>query len=98
MGDSLNPSQNSRRMVQFSGLFLPLSLYSYHVRELLVCWLFFSVLFVCLALLILIGELGVYAGECVTLWARTATRITPVLVPAPAKVPLKNMPRATKFN
>ena len=45
----------------------------------MVCWLYFTVLFVCMILLILIGEVGVYAGECIVVWARSTTGITPVL-------------------
>jgi len=48
---------------QFSGLLLGLSVCSYHVRELLVCWLFFTLLFVCLALVLLGGVFAVYASE-----------------------------------
>jgi len=44
---------------------LGLSLYSYHAQELLVCWLFLGLMFVALALIILMGVLGYYAGKCV---------------------------------
>ena len=71
-------------MWQFSGLLLVLSLYSYHGRELLVCWLFFTSIFVFVTLLILIGLLGVYAGERLTVWAQATAGMTPVLVLAPA--------------
>ena len=50
-------------MWQFSGLLLVFSLYSYRVRELLVFWLFFSLLFVLLVLVILGGVLACYAGK-----------------------------------
>jgi hypothetical protein len=69
---------------QFSGLLLVLSLYSCHGRELLVCWLFFTSIFVFVTLLILIGLLGAYAGERLTVWARATAGMTPVLVLAPA--------------
>jgi hypothetical protein len=83
---------------QFSGLILGLSLYSYHVRELVVCWLFFTLLFVCLALVLLGGVLAVNAGERITVWARTAAGVTPVLALAPVKVPLKSTPDAIKLH
>ena len=80
------------------GLLLGLSLYSYHVRELAVCWLYFSVLFVCMMLLILIGELGVYAGECVAVWARSAAEMTPVLEFVAVELPLENISEPKKLN
>ena len=65
--------------LQVSGLVLGLGLYSYHMRELMVCWFFFSLLFVLLALLILVGVLACYAGKCVIDWASTTPRVTPVV-------------------
>jgi hypothetical protein len=97
MGESLNLLRDSRHVSQFSGLILGLSLYSYHVRELLVCWLFFTLLFVCLALLLLGGVLAVYAGERVTGWARTPAGMTPVLALAPAELRVKIIPIARKL-
>lgn len=61
-------------------MLLGLGLYSYHVRELMVCWVFFSLLFVLLALVILGGVLACYAGKCVIEWASTTPRGTPVVV------------------
>ena len=61
------------------GLLLGLSLFSYHLREILVCYLIFTVLFACIMLLILVGELGVYAGEYVAVWVHLTTVKTPVL-------------------
>lgn len=89
--------KKSLRVLPVGGLLLGLSLYSYHVRELLVCWLFFSVLFVCLVLAILIGELGVHAGQCVAVWARSTTVITPVLALASAKSSLRIVLRAREL-
>ena len=89
--------RKSPQVWEFSGLLLGLSLYSYHVRELLVCWLYFSVLFVCVTLLLLLGVLGVYAGECVAVWARSATGMTPVLVLASTDLRVKIISDATKL-
>jgi len=55
---------------------LGLSFYSYHVRELLICWLFFSLLFVLLALVILGRVLAGYSGKICGPWAGTAMRLT----------------------
>jgi hypothetical protein len=59
----VNPLRGIHCVTQFSGLLLAPSFYSYHVRELLVCWLFFSLLFVLLALVILGGALAGYSGN-----------------------------------
>jgi hypothetical protein len=77
--DLLNHLRENHHAYQISGLLLGLSLYSYRVRELLVCWLFFSVLFVCVTLVILSGVLAVYAGEWLTVWARATAPVSPVL-------------------
>lgn len=69
--------KKSVRVLPVGALLLGLTLYSYHLRELLVCWLFFSVLFVCMMLVFLMGELGVSAGERVTVWVRSAAETTP---------------------
>ena len=77
------------RVLPVGALLLGLSWYSYHVRELLVCWLYFSMLFVCIVLVVLFGELGVHAGPCAAVWARSTTGITTVLALASAKPSLK---------
>jgi hypothetical protein len=82
---------------KFSGLLVGLSLSSYHVRELLVCWLFFSLLFACVALLLLSGVLAVQAGEYLAVWARSATGITPVLAVASADLPVTTISDAKEF-
>jgi hypothetical protein len=90
--------RDSHRVWQFSGLLLGVSLYSYRVRELLVCWLFFIILFVVLALLILGTVLAWYAGVRASHWARTTAPVAPVLVLASAEVPLETIsdPRELK--
>jgi hypothetical protein len=65
---------------------LGLSLYSYRVRELLACWLFFIILFVVLALLIPAAVLAWYAGIYASHWARPKTPVAPVPVLACAEV------------
>jgi len=81
---------------QLSGLLLGLSLVSYRVRELLVCWLFFSLLFVLLALLVLGGVFACYAARHVTHWARTTVPVTPVLALGSAEIHLRTISGATK--
>ena len=66
-------------MSQFSGLLLGLSFYSYHVRELLVCWLLFILLFGLLALVILGAVLATYAGKYALRWAGQAVQVTPAV-------------------
>jgi hypothetical protein len=92
----LNLREN-HRVSQVSGLLLGLSLNSYRVRELLVCWLFFSLLFVLLALLILGGVLACYAGEYVAVWVRTAAPVNPALALGSADLHLKTIPDATRL-
>lgn len=77
-------------MLQVSGLFLGLGLYSYHVRELMVCWFFFSLLFVLLALLILGGVLAGYAGKCVIQRANMAARVLTVVAVGSGELQLKS--------
>jgi len=75
----VNSLRGIYRESQFSGLLLGLSFYSYHVRELLVCWLFFCLLFVLLALVVLGGLLAAYAGNQAIHWASTAVRVAPMV-------------------
>ena len=89
--------RESHRVSQFSGLLVGLSLSSYFIRELLVCWLFFCLLFVCVALLLLSGVLAVQAGEYLTVWARTLAGMTPVVALAHTDLPLKNISDAGKL-
>jgi hypothetical protein len=62
--ESLQRLRDYQRVSLFSGIFLGLCLYSYHVRELLACWLFFCLLFALVALLMLAGLLASHADEC----------------------------------
>jgi hypothetical protein len=87
----LRQLRESHRVSQVSGFLLGLSLYSYRVRELLACWLFFILLFVVFALLILGGVLAWYAGIYAAHWTRATVPVTPVLALAPAEVPLETI-------
>jgi hypothetical protein len=89
--------RESHRLSQLSGLVLGLSLYSYRVRELVVCWLFFIILFVVLALLVLGAVLAWYAGIYASHWARTTAAVTPVLVLASAEIHLEAIAGASEL-
>jgi len=89
--------RESHRVSKLFGLFLGLSLYSYRVQELVVCWLFFIILFVVLALLVLGAVLAWYAGKWATDWARTTVSLTPVPVLASAKVHLETIAGAREL-
>ncbi len=95
--ESLNQLRENHRVSQFSGLLLGLSLYSYHVRELLVCWLYFSLLFVSVVLVILGGVLACYAGKYAIDWVRTAAEATPVVALGSGDLHLKTIPDARKL-
>jgi len=70
-------------VVSFAALLLGLSHFSYHIRELLVCWFFLSLLFAVLALsglgILLAGYSGLYLVRCV----RAAATVAPELLPCP---------------
>jgi len=67
------------------GLVVGLNLSSYHLQELLVCWLCFSIGFVSLALAILVVVLTCYAGKYLILCASTAVRMIASAGHSPAK-------------
>jgi hypothetical protein len=94
----LNYLRENHRVSRSCGLLLGLSLYSYQVRELLVCWLFFSLLFVLLALLILGGVFACSVGKYVTHWARTTAPVTPVLALSSAELHLTTISESEKLN
>ena len=58
----------------------------YQFEEILICWLFFSVAFVSLALVILAGVLVSYAGEWVIHWMTTAPRMTSTVALRPPEI------------
>jgi hypothetical protein len=87
----LNPLHENLRVARFSGLLIGLSLLSYQVRELLVCWLFFILPLVMLGLLIFGGVVACDAGRYFIHWAGTATRVPPVAGLEPIAVNLKTV-------
>jgi hypothetical protein len=87
----VNPLRVSLRVSKFSGLLLGLSLYSFHVRELLVCWLFFSVLFALLCVVMAGVALACYAGRHVFHWASSVPQVTPAVVLKPVGFHVKTI-------
>jgi hypothetical protein len=67
------------------GLVAGLNLSSYHLQELLVCWLCFSIAFVSLALAILAFALACYAGKYLIHCASAAVRVIARAAQNPAK-------------
>ncbi len=74
------------RVLQFSALLLGLTLYSYSVRDLLVCWLFFCLFFAALVSLLLGALLACYAGKQLTERVFAMAWGTPKLPLKPATV------------
>ena len=58
----------------------------YQFEEFLICWLFFSVAFVSLTVLILAGILVYYAGEWVIHWVTTAPRVISTVALRPSEI------------
>ena len=72
------------------GSLLGLGLNSYCIQEIAVCWIFFSLAFVSLAVVTLAGVLACCACERVVLWAGTAARqVAPKVRLAPPEPHLK---------
>lgn len=81
-------------LLRILGLVLALSLYSYYVQELLVCWLFFSLAFASLVLVILGAVVVWYAGNYIIHWASMAVRTSPTVVLGPPELHLKRISAA----
>jgi hypothetical protein len=81
MEESLSQSPATHRVSQFAGLFLGLGLIlrSYYMRELLACWLFFILVLVSLALIILVVVFACYLGKYIVQWVHNTARETPVV-------------------
>jgi len=96
--ESLSQLRASHRVSQFAGMFLGLGLIlrSYYLRELLACWLFFSLVFGLLALIVFGSVLAFCVGERVVHWARTATQVTPIVDFRPGKLRVKTILGVTR--
>jgi uncharacterized protein YacL len=71
------------------GLVVGLNLSFYHLQELLVCWLCFSIGFVSLALAIFVVVLACYTGKYLTHCVSTAARMKSRVALGPANPHLK---------
>jgi hypothetical protein len=76
---------------QFSALLL-VSLYSYRVRKLLVCWLLFTAVFAVLAFLVLTGALACYAAKYAIHRVSATAPVAPVVGLGPDEPYLKTVP------
>jgi hypothetical protein len=75
--ESLSLLREYPRLSLFSVMLLGLTMYFYRMRELLICWLFFCLLFVLLVLLTLAGVVVSHAGKYVLDWTNAGARVTP---------------------
>lgn len=87
--EPVNPLRGRHCVPQFCALIAGVSLYSYHVRELLACWLFFCSLFALLGLIVSAVVLAGYAGRYAIGWARGMTQAPPIVALAVGEFRLK---------
>jgi hypothetical protein len=82
---------SSRRVAQFSVLFLglALSLRSYFVRELLACWLLLGLFLFSLTLVAMLTLLAVRVGLVLLHWASTARLRAPTIALTPVEISSK---------
>lgn len=71
-------------VLSFTGLLLGLGLYSYHVRELLVCWIFLGLVLAVPALAALGILLACFAGQYLISRIRSAATVAPEFVVYPS--------------
>jgi hypothetical protein len=92
IGESLSQLRASHQVWQFAGMFLGLGrilMRSYYIRELLACWLFFSLVFGLLALIVFGSVLALCAGKRIAHWARTAAQVRPIVDFSPGELRVK---------
>ena len=87
--DFLSLLRGSHRVSEFSWLLLGLALFSYRVRELFICWLFFTGMFAVLALLISAGMLAWYGWKRAFYWVTPLGQIAPPVLSDPLALRLK---------
>jgi hypothetical protein len=93
--ESVDPLRESHRISQLSGLVVGISLSSYLVRELLVCWLIFTLLLSTCVLAILVTILAGYAGSHALNWMGVVWRVVEL---TPAELHLKVTADSPKRN
>ena len=74
-------------LLQFSALLLCLSCYSYRVKELVVCWLFFCSLFAALAVILLAAMFSYHAALHLVNWVKVVYAGIPELAAFLAELP-----------
>ena len=74
-------------VLQFCTFLLCLTCYSYRIKELLVCWLFFCCFFAVLAFVLLGALLAGYAGQYLLNLVGAANTVIPELVVSLAQIP-----------
>jgi len=95
----MQPTRSAKSLTLFLafGSLLGLSLCPYLTQELVVCWLFFSLGFVSMAVVILAGVLVCCACERAIHWASSAAHEAPKVVLGPPELHLKIIPEAGKL-
>jgi len=73
-------------VLPLSAFLLALTVYSYRLRELLVCWLLFCSLFALLALVVLGAALACYLAQNLGKWVGVAKIVIPELAESLAKL------------
>lgn len=79
-------------VLQFSAFLLCLTWYSYRVKELLVCWLFFCSFFAVLALILLGIVFAYYAARHLVNWVKVVYTGIPELAAFLAELPQEAIP------
>lgn len=93
----VNRLRGSHRLSRFSWLLLGLGLYSYRVRELFVCWMFFIGVLVALGLVIIGGVLAWRGGKCAFHWARLWAPIAFPILSDPVELRLEPAPEDRRW-
>lgn len=93
----MNLLRGSHRVPQFSWLLLGLGLYSYRVRELLICWLFFIGMLAALGVVITGAAIAWYGGKCALNWASPLVQVAPAVLPNPVELRLESVPGSRRW-
>jgi hypothetical protein len=95
----VQPTRSTKSLTLFLafGPLLELGLYPYRTQGIVVCWLFFSLAFVSMAVVILAGVLVCCACERAIHWASSAAHEAPKVVLGSPELHLKIIPEAGKL-
>lgn len=97
MANATPYAKPARWFMFFVAVALLLGLNPYRLQELLACWLFFSLAFIILALLVFAALFVYCAGERVIHWASTTGRVIPKVAFDPSQLHLKEIPSIAKL-